>query len=31
MDSLLEGYEYDKTKVRIVNINYQIVSQTFKT
>ena len=30
MDLLLESYKYDKIKVRIVVINYQIVSQIFK-
>ena len=30
MDLLLESYKYDKTKVRINIINYQIVNQTFR-
>ena len=29
MDLLLESYKYDKTKVRIIVINYQIVNQIF--
>ena len=30
MDLLLDSYKYDKTKVRIIVINYQIVHQMFK-
>ena len=30
MDLLLESYKYDKTKVRIIVINYQIVNQIFR-
>ena len=29
MDLLLDSYKYDKTKVRIIVINYQIVHQMF--
>ena len=30
MDLLLENYIYDKSKVRIIVINYQIVNQIFR-
>ena len=30
MDLLLESYKYDKTKVRIIVINYQAVNQIFR-
>ena len=30
MDLLLESYKYDKTKVRITVIKYQIVNQIFR-
>ena len=30
MDLLLDSYKYDKTKVRIIVINYRIVNKIFR-